>query len=208
MKLKKKFKVILIAVIVVIIICFGLVIASKVLSSNKTVKEPKVLNEIKDYGYVLKDNKSKKYQELFKDLVKILDKKEISYEEYASKLAEMFIVDFYSLEDKTAKTDVGGVDIVHPDVLSNFLENAENTYYKYVESNIYNNRKQNLPVVNNVVIDSIEQTTYAYNGTTDQEAYYVKVTWDYTDEDFDNYQKSAGLVFVHVDKKLYLVELK
>lgn len=40
----------------------------------------------------------------------------------------MFIVDFYSLSDKTAKTDVGGVDIVQPDILNNFLENAENTF--------------------------------------------------------------------------------
>ena len=67
----------------------------------------------------------------------------------------MFIVDFYSLSDKTAKTDVGGVDIVYPDILNNFLENAEDTFYKYVESNVYNNRKQSLPTVNTVTVDNI-----------------------------------------------------
>ena len=144
----------------------------------------------------------------FKDLVKILEKDKVNYEDYASKLAEMFIVDFYSLSDKTAKTDVGGVDIVYPDILNNFLENAEDTFYKYVESNVYNNRKQSLPTVNTVTVDNIEKTSFTYNDTIDENAYKVKVSWDYTDEEFANYQKEANLVFVNKDKKLYLVELK
>lgn len=207
MKLKKKYKIILIVLLVIIIGVLGF-LGYKKFFGAPSVKEAKVLNTIKDYDYVLKDNKSKKYQSLFKDLAKILEEKEVDYEKYASKLAEMFIVDFYSLDDKTAKTDVGGVDIVHPTALNNFLENAENTYYKYVESNIYNNRKQSLPEVNTVTIDSVEQTHYTYGDTIDEEAYLVKVNWDYTDEEFSEYQKEASLIFVHVDKKLYLVELK
>ena len=46
----------------------------------------------------------------------------------------MFVYDFFSLEDKAAKTDVGGVEFVHPSAIANFLLNAEDTYYKYVES--------------------------------------------------------------------------
>ncbi len=207
MKLKKKYKIILIVLLVIIAGALAF-LGYKKFFGTPAVKEAKVLNTIKDYDYVLKDNKSKKYQSLFKDLAKILEEKEVDYEKYASKLAEIFIVDFYSLDDKTAKTDVGGVDIVHPTALNNFLENAENTYYKYVESNIYNNRKQSLPEVNTVTIDSVEQTHYTYGDTTDEEAYLVKVNWDYTDEEFSEYQKEASLIFVHVDKKLYLVELK
>lgn len=207
MKLKKRVKVILIIALIVILLAVASIFAYKAFS-KPTIKEAKVLKEIKEYGYVLKDNKSKKYQELFKDLVKILEKDEVNYEDYASKLAEMFIVDFYSLSDKTAKTDVGGVDIVHPDILNNFLENAEDTFYKYVESNVYNNRKQNLPTVNTVTVDNIEKTSFTYNDTIDENAYKVKVSWDYTDEEFANYQKEANLVFVNKDKKLYLVELK
>ena len=112
------------------------------------------------------------------------------------------------LSDKTAKTDVGGVDIFYPDILNNFLENAEDTFYKYVESNVYNNRKQSLPTVNTVTVDNIEKTSFTYNDTIDDNAYKVKVSWDYTDEEFANYQKEANLVFVNKDKKLYLVELK
>ena len=120
----------------------------------------------------------------------------------------MFIYDFYSLNDKTAKTDVGGLEFVHSAALENFIQNAEDTYYKYLESNIYNNRKQNLPVVSNISIDSTEQTQFAYGNENDENAYMVKVSWDYTDSNFSDYQKEATLIFVHEDFKLSLVELK
>lgn len=208
MKLKKKAKKILIIVLILALVAVTGIFVYKTFFEKETIKEAKVLKEIKEYGYVLKDNKSKKYQELFKELAKILEKEDVNYEEYASKLAEMFIVDFYSLSDKTAKTDVGGVDIVHPDILSNFLENAENTYYKYLESNIYNTRNQKLPEVGEIVINAVEKITYAYNDTVDESAIKVNVSWTYTDESFSDYQKQAVLTFVHDGKKLYLVELK
>lgn len=208
MKLKKKAKTTLIAIIVILVVAVVGIFTYKTFFSKPVIKEAKVLKEIKNYGYVLKDNKSKKYQALFKDLAKILESDEVDYKAYASKLAEMFVVDFYSLSDKTAKTDVGGVDIVLPDILNNFLENAENTFYKYVESNIYNNRNQKLPEVNTVEVESVEKTTFTYNDTIDENAYQVKVKWDYTDSDFANYQKEATLIFINKDKKLYLVELK
>ena len=208
MKLKKKAKTTLIAIVVILVVAVVGIFTYKTFFSKPVIKEAKVLKEIKNYGYVLKDNKSKKYQALFKDLAKILESDEVDYKAYASKLAEMFVVDFYSLSDKTAKTDVDGVDIVLPDILNNFLENAENTFYKYVESNIYNNRKQKLPEVNTVEVESVEKTTFTYNDTIDENAYQVKVKWDYTDSDFANYQKEATLIFVNKDKKLYLVELK
>lgn len=208
MKLKKKAKTTLIAIVVILVVAVVGIFTYKTFFSKPVIKEAKVLKEIKNYGYVLKDNKSKKYQARFKDLAKILESDKVDYKAYASKLAEMFVVDFYSLSDKTAKTDVGGVDIVLPDILNNFLENAENTFYKYVESNIYNNRKQKLPEVNTVEVESVEKTTFTYNDTIDENAYQVKVKWDYTDSDFANYQKEATLIFVNKDKKLYLVELK
>lgn len=208
MKLKKKAKTTLIAIVVILVVAVVGIFTYKTFFSKPVIKEAKVLKEIKNYGYVLKDNKSKKYQALFKDLAKILESDEVDYKAYASKLAEMFVVDFYSLSDKTAKTDVGGVDIVLPDILNNFLENAENTFYKYVESNIYNNRNQKLPEVNTVEVESVEKTTFTYNDIIDENAYQVKVKWDYTDSDFANYQKEATLIFVNKDKKLYLVELK
>ena len=119
----------------------------------------------------------------------------------------MFVVDFYSLNDRTAKTDVGGVDFVHPDALSNFLLNAEDTFYKYIESNVYGNRDQKLPTVNTVTIESVEKTKFDYNGKSDENAYKVKATWTYKEEGFSDYQQEASMIFVHEENKLYLVEL-
>lgn len=208
MKLKKKVKKTLLIVLVVLALAGGSFFIYKNLTPTTKPKEVKVLKSIKDYGYDLKDNKSKEYKTKFDELIKILTADEVVEDSYAEKITEMFILDFYTLEDKTAKTDIGGVDFVHPTILSNFLENAENTYYKYLESNVYNTRKQKLPKVDAITINAKETISYAYNDTVDEKAIRVNASWTYTDEDFSDYQKQASLTFVHDGKKLYLVELK
>lgn len=208
MKLKKKPKKILLTIFIIIVIAALAFLVYNILFKKVEVKEAKVLKEIPEYGYTLKDNKTKRYQEMFEELDTILKEDPVNEEDYVKKITEMFIYDFYSLDDKTAKTDVGGTDFVYSTSLSNFLENAEDTYYKYVESDIYNQRKQELPVVDEITIDSVEQTEYAYGETTDEEAYEVKVTWTYTEDSFDDYQNEATLTFVHEDIKLSLAELK
>ena len=209
MKLKKRYKRVLLIVVLVLLLCLlGFVLYRKFFDSTSPVQEAKVISKIDKYKYSLKDNKSEKYKELFKELEDILKEKEVDEEQYVSKISEMFIYDFYSLDDKSAKTDIGGVDFVYPDVLDNFLQNAQNTYYKYVESNIYNNRNQELPMVENVSIDDISQEAIAYGDKTDENGYTIEVSWDYTDAKYDTYQKDATLKFVHDDVKLYLVELQ
>lgn len=208
MKLKKSIKKVIIVIVIIIALIAIIFIGKKLLPQKENIKEPKVLNTINEYNYVLKDNKSKKYQANFKELSKILSEENVDEVAYVNKITEMFIMDFYSLIDKTSKTDVGGVDIVYPDILENFLKNAENTFYKYVESNIYNNRNQKLPEVEKVTIDSTEVIPFTYGTTTDDNAYEVKASWSYTTTDFSDYQQEATLVFIHQDKKLYLVELK
>ena len=177
-------------------------------TTTEPVPEVKVINQIDKYGYSLKENKPTKYKELFKDLEEILNEEEVDEEKYVSKIAEMFIYDFYSLNDKIAKTDIGGVEFVYSEILENFLQNAQNTYYKYIESNIYNNRKQSLPVVTNFNIESIKQGPFAYGEQTDENAWGLRVTWSYTDDQFSSYQKAAALIFIHDGEKLSLVELQ
>lgn len=208
MKLKKKPKKLLIAVICIIVITIAGFAMYKFFFSGNDVQKTKVLHTIDKYGYTLKDSKSKKYKDLFYELEKILKKDKVDEEEYVKTISEMFIYDFYSLNNKTAKTDVGGTDFVFGTVLDNFLENAEDTFYKYVESNIYGQRKQELPDVDVVKIESVDTTDFAYGDETDEEAFEVKVTWTYTDSDkYKSYQKKATLIFVHNDIRLDLVEL-
>ena len=207
MKLKKKVKRLLLLIIIVGLGLGGYYIYSKI-NKKEEVKEIKVINKIDKYGYELKENKPSKYKKLFEELKEILNEENVNEENYVKKISEMFIYDFYSLSDKTAKTDVGGTDFVYKEVLENFLQNAQDTYYKYVESNVYNNRKQSLPTVSNITIDKVENTRFEYNNKYDDKAYEVDISWDYTDNQFSSYQKKATLVFIHDGDKLSLVELQ
>ena len=203
-RLKKNVLFILIAIVLVA----GAYSSYKLFFDTNEVKEVKVIHKIKGYGYELKDSKSAKYKKMFYELEKILKKSPVDEKEYVKKISKMFIYDFYTLKDKTAKTDVGGTDFVYKDIRSNFLENAENTFYKYVESNIYNQRKQKLPTIDKIKIKSVEKDEFKYGDDTDEEAYFVEVSWTYTDSEFDDYQQEATLVFIHNGKRLDLVELK
>ncbi len=207
MKLKKKVKRVLLVLFIILIGVAGYFIYQQ-FNTKEEVKETKVINEIEKYGYKLKENKPTTYKEMFKELKKILSESEVDEEKYVRKISEMFIYDFYSLKDKTAKTDIGGVDFVYELIRENFLQNAQDTYYKYIENNIYNNRKQSLPVVTNIEIENVEQKEYEYGEEKDDKAYFVKVNWSYTDDAFSSYQKEAELVFIHDDIKLSLVELQ
>ena len=210
MKLKKKVKRVLVIFLIILVVVLGVLAFKDKLfgGSSSGVKEVKVVNTIEKYGYNLKENKPKAYKKMFEELKKILEAKEVDEEAYVKKISEMFIYDFYSLNDKTAKTDVGGVEFVYGDFLPNFLQNAQDTYYKYVENNIYGNRNQSLPVVSNIEVVSVDKEAFAYGDKTDDEAYKVKVTWSYTDNEFSTYQKEAEIIFIHDDIKLSLVELQ
>ncbi len=205
MKLKKSVKRILLIALILIIAGIALLIYNQTRGS-KTVKKATVVNEIKEYGYTLKSNKAKAYKEMFHELQKILEKKEIDEEEYVSQISKMFILDFYSLSDKIANTDVGGVDFVHSAAQANFLVKAEDTLYKYVQNNMYDNREQDLPTVEEVTIKNIETTSYTFGDITDNKAYQIEVEWTYTTD--NDYQTSATLVFVHENNKLSLVEME
>lgn len=207
MKLKKKVKRTILVIIILIVAVVGVLLANKYVFKKENTKELKVVDNISKYGYKLKENKPKAYKDMFNELKEILNAKEVDEDAYAKKISEMFVYDFYSLEDKTAKTDVGGVDFVYSGILENFLKNAQNTYYKYVESNIYGNRNQKLPVVTDIEVKDVNQKEFAYGDKTDDKAYFVDVKWSYTDEKFSDYQDEATLVFIHDDIKLCLVEL-
>ena len=164
---KKK---LIVMIIVVAILLIGLGIYFTI-SNKNTVKEHKVVSKIPSYGYTLKSNKSSHYKRLFQELKDVLTKDKVDEKKYVKTITKMFIVDFYSLKDHVAKTDVGGVDFVHSDAIDNFILNAEDTLYKYVESDIYGQRKQKLPEIDEVSIKSCKTTEDTYNDNTDMEGY-------------------------------------
>ncbi len=207
MKLKKKVKRFLIILLIVIVAAVGGFVFYEMTNTSKvTIKKATVLNEIKEYGYTLKSNKSKAYKKEFANLATILNSDSVDEEAYLKSITKLFILDFYTLSDKVANTDVGGVDFIHTDAKTNFLEKAEDTIYKYVENNMYGGRHQSLPTVKNVTIDNIQNVSFTLNKEVDSKAYQVTVSWTYTEE--NNYQNKATLTFAHEGKKLSLVEMK
>lgn len=207
MKLKKKVKRFLIILLIVIVAAVGGFVFYEMTNTSKvTIKKATVLNEIKEYGYTLKSNKSKAYKKEFANLATILNSDSVDEEAYLKSITKLFILDFYTLSDKVANTDVGGVDFIHTDAKTNFLEKAEDTIYKYVENNMYGGRRQSLPTVQDVTVEDIQNVSFTLNQETDTNAYQVTVSWTYTEE--NDYQNKATLTFAHEGKKLSLVEMK
>ena len=204
MKLKKKVKVMLVLSVILIATGVGFIAYESI--KPKAVKTATVENEIAEYGYTLKSTRNDRYKKAFQELKDILSKKDVDEKAYVEQISKMFIMDFYTLNDKLANTDVGGIDFVHTNAKTNFLEKSEDTVYKYVENDIYGNRDQKLPEVTEVTIDNIENIEYTI-GTdfTDDFAYQVEVSLKYK-EDMD-YPTKATLIFVHEDNKLSLVEV-
>ncbi len=207
MKLKKgakRFLILISVILLLLIVFFGYQLFIKK-GETKTKKE-KITQEIKEYGYVLKEDDSATYKKMFQKLKKILEEDQVDEEAYVKQISQMFVSDFFTLSDKEAKTDVGGKMFVHQEALTNFLDKAEDTIYKYVENNLYGKRKQTLPTVQKVKIEKLEKIEFAYLDTMDPDAYQVRVQWEYQ-EDLD-YQEEATLIFVHDENKLSLVEME
>ena len=155
MRLKKKVKVIL--SLAIILIMAGLIFLAYESFRPKDTKTANIENEIEEYGYTLKSTRDDRYKKMFRKLQTILNEDEVDEKSYLEQISKMFIMDFYTLDDKLANTDVGGIDFVHTDAKTNFLEKAEDTVYKYVESDIYGNRDQDLPEVTEVTVENIEK---------------------------------------------------
>lgn len=203
-KIKKKVKII-IALISLVMVLSIIMAIYLLLKKSPTDKPVKVVNSISEYGYQLTDNDPKLYKSLFKELETELKKDKVDYENYASLITKLFVIDFYDLESKIAKTDIGGLQFINPSIKDNFTIKAEETLYKYVENNLDDKRSQELPIVKSVRVKEIKATDYSYNSKDYQEAYEVNVTWEYVKD--LGYETSAKMIIVREDKILSIMEL-
>lgn len=206
MKLKKGVKRFLIILLILVVLAGGAFLVWKFYPKERAQEAATVVSEIPGYGYTLKSNKSAQYKEMFQELTDILSESPVDEEAYVEQISKMFILDFYTLSDKVANTDVGGVDFVHSAAQTNFLEKAEDTIYKYVESDIYGERDQKLPTVDEITVSSIDNVTYELSDSVDDNAYQVNLSWTYKED--MGYQNEAVLTFVHEGEKLSLVEME
>lgn len=202
-KIKIKYILSLVVIILFIILFFCIKNIYDTLKSNGEVK---TLSIIEEYGYTLNENDSPYFKELFSKLKECLEEENIDEEKYATLVSQLFITDFYSLEYAISKSDVGGVQFIYIDGKDKFINKAKDTVYASVESNIYGKRKQELPNIKEVKLKDINQDLYKGKQEMDENAYFVDLEIIY-DVDLD-YPNEVSLILIHKDNKLQIAEIE
>lgn len=154
------------------------------------------------FGYTSYKRDTKLYKDTFDSLGKVLDKEPIDYEEYAKYLSELFIIDFYTLDNKNDKNDIGGIQFIYDDLKDNFMLNASDTVYKYIK-NITSSKNRQLPVVSKINVSDISENTYKIENT-EYSSYIVTLDWSY-EKDY-GYETSTKITLIKKDNKLFIVE--
>ena len=172
-------------------------------SITDTPTKTKELRSLELYGYKLSDTDTELFSNTFKELELVLNEDIIDYSKYAELLSKLFVIDVFTLNNKLASTDIGGLDYLHKDLKENFKENMGATLYKNVENNLDGTRTQKLPEVSSINITSIEETKYTYENE-EYDGYNVSLSWEYV-EDL-GYEKSIKLTLIKDNGKLYVVK--
>jgi hypothetical protein len=205
MKKNKKLKVKRGKVLAVILV-LGFVTFLFFYNSRVKLQVVTTVAEIDNYQYKMESNTTRIYKKYFKELEHELEDNKMDEENYASLVSKLFVIDYYTLNNKITNKNIGGVQFIHSNLRSSFIEKASNTMYKYIKSNLYGNRKQKLPEVNDVEIKSIKQINYKNNNYQDKSGYQVEVNINYV-TDYD-YPKEVTLTLIHEENKLVIVEIK
>ena len=201
--MKKKFKRLIMIFIVIAILLIISFLVYKLLKNNNTNDNIKVVDSIEKYGYNLDDRDSALMKSKYEELKKVLNSDEIDYEEYAKILAELFIIDLFTLNNKINKYDVGSAEYVYPDSIENFKLNVEDTIYKHMENNSDGKRKQDLPEVSGSNITAINTGEFLID-EENYDSFIVELNWDYVKD--LGYDDNATITLINLDNKLYVVE--
>ena len=155
----KKGIIISLIIIFIIVVAILLIIGiPKLISNNDDKEETNVVEKIdqmENYDYYLDDTATEYYKDLYNELKTVLNNEEINDEEYAKIISKLFITDLFTLDNKITSSDIGGLQFVYTDFKEDFVNIAKTTLYSSVESNIYGDREQHLPIVSNVELNSI-----------------------------------------------------
>ncbi len=200
---KKSVKILIVALLVLI---GGLIVFKVIKPNTKTIKKITVSDKIEGYGYTLNENATSYQKKLFKNLKTLLEGNDVDDEEYAKLVAKSFIADFYTLDNKLTSNDIGGVQYVYKDYRKDFSKYASESIYHTVQSNIYGNRKQDLPVVSSIEIAKLDQNTVKYLNKEDAKGYEVDLTITYIKD--LKYQEDVKLNLVHNGKKIEVVRME
>ena len=203
--MRKKYKVglIVISVLLVGVISLGVLrIFYNDEEEKREVNVTSVISNISDYGYTLDDRDTDYMKEVFSELENILEALEIDYHAYAEALAKLFVIDFYTLENKINKYDIGSLEYILSSSVESFRLKAQDTIYRDVIDNTYRDRIQDLPEITNVEVVNTEDTTFTLN---DEEVDAIKVEMNYEYKEDLGYDTEGTIYLVRNDVKLEIV---
>ena len=203
-----------------LLICFILIILAvgAYFGYNKFFKEdevtaPKVVDEIKSFNYVVNENDTKLFKSIFKDLKEVLSAKEVDNKKYAETISKLFVVDFFNLDNKTSKNDVGGVQFVYTSYKSDFVDYARDGIYKQVANTIENKKNQHLPEVTSGEVTKSEEVVPSsvlehenFANETEANAYEITINWKY--KNGSGFQDSAVITVVKDGDKLSIAKME
>lgn len=187
-------------VLILMILCIAAIAIYVIITFMPKKVDNKEQEKIK-YNYILYERDSELYKDTFSKLKTVLGVEPINYDDYATYAAELFVIDFYTLNNKNSKNDIGGTQYLYNDVKSNFILKAKDTIYKYVGTK--ENRLIELPVVNKIELVKVEKIEYKIKDIS-YEAYKVSLKWEY-EKDL-KYDKEGSITLIKEDNKLYVVE--
>lgn len=208
---RKNIRLLFIFLILIVLAALAVFYLPNMIKKKETPKV-KVVDEIESFSYTINENDTKLFKTTFGELKKVLTAKEIDNEKYAELLSKLFVIDFFSLGNKTSKNDIGGVQFVYNSYRSTFVDFAREGIYKQVNNNVDRKSDQKLPLVDSVDVVSIKKVTPAsifasepLCNDNEESAYEVVVNWTY--ENSDNFQTSSTLTIVKDGSNLSVAKM-
>lgn len=197
-----KKKIVLFILIIIFIYSLGGIIY---IQYTKEDKSPIIteIDTIEEYQYTLNSNASEYYKQEFEILKENL-KENQNEEEYIKSISKLYIIDLYTLDTKINKYDIS-TEFIYPEIIENYKLNLQDTLYKYLEDKTLNERTQELPIVTNVNIEKIEDSTYLLNN---EKISCKKVSLNWTYEKDLGYETSGTITLIKQDNYYYIVEYK
>lgn len=158
------------------------------------------INSIKDYPYLVYKSDTKLFKAKYKELKKVLEASSINDKEYAKLIGELFTIDFYTLDNKEGRSDVGGLQFIHKDIRDNFKSKAEDTLYKYLTTD----NKKKINTVTSVQTEAIVKERINFKGNTDFNGYKMIIRITSSDS---TYQNKVKLELVHDGNLIEIIKV-
>lgn len=192
-----------IGLFIAIIFIIGGLLVYNFCFKNKGNYSIKVLDTIKGYSYSLNDNDSSLKKDLFYELKKQLESNSVDNDVYAKLIAQLFVVDVFSLDMKVSKYDIGGLEYVLPQKKEEFKILMGNTIYDSLENNFDGKRKQDLPLVTSINVIDVKETNFKFDNNEFM-SYDICLEWTYF-EDL-GYDNTANIIVSNIDNIMYVME--